>query len=137
GSPRPGCAVSSTHDLPPSSLRNSPLPEAAFGPSPPDRKVQPLRRKSHRLASSTLGLSGAMLRLPHPVEGLEPLSTSCQLLPPSVVRYKPRSVESLHSLPGTHASTVSEARGSTTMREMRSESGKPACVQVSPPSVDR
>jgi hypothetical protein len=40
-----------------------------------------------------------------PVDAL-PLSTSDQVLPPSAVLYRPRSFESLHSLPGTHAYTT-------------------------------
>ena len=44
------CALFSSscvHDAPPSVLLKKPLPLTASGPSPPDRKVQPLRRKSH------------------------------------------------------------------------------------------
>src|ERR1700730_1598603 len=37
----------SLHDAPPSVDLNNPLPLAALGPSPPDRNVHPLRRKSH------------------------------------------------------------------------------------------
>ena len=80
-----------------------PLPLGAFGPSPPDRNVQPWRRKSHMPAIRTSGFFGSMVTLEQPVDGLVPLSTSDQVLPPSVVLYRPRSFESLHSLPGTHA----------------------------------
>jgi hypothetical protein len=73
---------------------------------------------------------------PQPVDRFAPFRTSCQLLPPSAERYTPRSAESLHSLPGTQAYTVSDERGSTMIRVMRSESGRPEKVQVSPPSVD-
>src|SRR4051812_46166024 len=41
---------SSAHVVPPSVDLNRPLPLAASGPSPPDRNVQPLRRKSQRQA---------------------------------------------------------------------------------------
>src|SRR5437763_16856161 len=84
----------------------------------------------------TSGLPGCIATSPQPVERFPPLSTSCQVLPPSAVRYRPRSVESLQSLPGTQAYTVTEARGSTRIREMRSDSGSPEKVQVSPASVD-
>ena len=71
------------------------------------------------------------------MEPLWPVSTSDQLLPPSVVRYRPRSAESDHSRPGTQAYTVWLSRGLTTMRAMRSDCGSPMFCQVSPPSVER
>src|SRR3954463_3011934 len=40
-------AVSSVHVAPPSVLLNMPLPLGAVGPLPPERNVQPWRRKSH------------------------------------------------------------------------------------------
>src|ERR1043165_967742 len=83
--------------------RNMPLALGALGPSPPERNVQPLRRKSHMPASNTSGFLGSMVTLEQPVEALPPLSTSVQVFPPSAVLYRPRSLESLHSLPGTHA----------------------------------
>jgi hypothetical protein len=72
----------------------------------------------------------------HPVEELLPLSASSQFLPPSVVRYSPRSAESLQSAPGTLAKTVSLFFGLTTISAIRSDFGNPALVQVSPPSLD-
>src|SRR6202035_1535040 len=136
GKPLLLAALSSLHVLPPSAVRYRPLPESAFGPSPPDLNVQPLRRKSQRLANNTSGLPGSIATLPQPVDRLPPLSTSTHCLPPSEVLYSPRSVESPHNLPGTHASAVSAARGSTMILLMRSDWGNPACVQVSPPSDD-
>src|SRR5215470_6439975 len=47
--------------LPPSVDRNIPLPLAASGPSPPERNVQPLRRKSHIPAISASGFLGSMV----------------------------------------------------------------------------
>src|SRR5512138_1496771 len=86
--------------------RYMPLALAALGPSPPERNVQPLRRKSHMPAIRTSGFLGSIVTLEQPVEALPPLSTSDQVLPPSAVLYRPRSLESLHSLPGTHAKTT-------------------------------
>src|SRR6185295_7720055 len=100
---RPLLAVIGAQVRPASVERNMPLPLAAFGPSPPDRNVQPWRRKSHMPAISTSGFLGSIVTPEQPVDGLPPLSTSIHDLPPSVVLYSPRSVESLHSLPGTHA----------------------------------
>ena len=77
-----------------------------------------------------------MATLPQPVDRFGPLRISCQLPPPSVVLYSPRSAESLHRLPGTQAYTVPAERGSTMILEMRSEFPSPAWVQVSPASVD-
>src|SRR5215468_5377722 len=100
---RPLAVASDAQVLPPSVERNIPLWLDAPGPSPPERNVQPLRRKSHIPAISTSGFFGSIVTLEQPVDGFPPLSTSAQVLPPSVVLYRPRSFESLHSLPGTQA----------------------------------
>src|ERR1043165_8350909 len=105
--------------------------------SPPERNVQPLRRKSHIPASSTSGFLGSIVTPEQPVDRLPPLSTSSQVLPPSVVLYRPRSGESLHSLPGTQANTIWLCDGWTRIRTMRSDSGRPMWVHVVPPSVER
>src|SRR5215469_8486481 len=97
------CAVSSLQVLPPSAERKRLLPLFASGPSPPERKVQPARRKSHIPANSASGFVGSIARPEQPVERLEPASTRLQLFPPSVVLYTPRSLLSLQSLPGTQA----------------------------------
>src|SRR5262249_38139060 len=78
-------AATSFQVLPPSADRKSALPLGALGPSPPERNVHPLRRKSQRPASSASGFFGSMATVEQPVERLEPLSTSAQVLPPSVV----------------------------------------------------
>ena len=65
GSPLPSMVF---QDLPPSAVRRSALPLGAFGPSPPERNVQPLRRKSQVPAKSTSGFCGSIVRLEHPVE---------------------------------------------------------------------
>src|SRR5262245_29154063 len=63
-----GSGTISVQLLPPSFERNSPLPLGASGPSPPERKVHPLRRKSHIPAKRTSGSTGSMDRLEQPVE---------------------------------------------------------------------
>ena len=73
---------------------------------------------------------------PQPVDSFTPLSTCVQCLPASVVRYTPRSVESLHNWPTTQASTMLLSSGSIAILPMRSEFGKPMFAQVSPPSVE-
>src|SRR5437870_6198917 len=87
--------------LPPSAVRKSALPLTASGPSPPERNVHPLRRKSHIPANSVFGVCGSIDIIEHPVDALAPLRTLVHVLPPSVVLYTPRSSLSLQSLPGT------------------------------------
>src|SRR6185503_2445500 len=47
GNPLAVLSSRDAHVAPPSVLLNRPLPLGAFGPSPPERNVHPLRRKSH------------------------------------------------------------------------------------------
>src|SRR5512135_2294056 len=103
GKPLFAAAVTSVQCAPPSPERYRPLPDFAVGDSPPERNVQPLRRKSQRPAKMTSGWSASMLIEAQPVDRLPPLSTRFQCAPPSGVLYRPRSAESLHSLPGTQA----------------------------------
>ena len=133
--PRP--FETSLHVLPPSAERSSALPLVASAPSPPERNVHPLRRKSHSAAKRTSGLPGSIERLEHPVERFGPRRICDQVLPPSSVLKRPRSAESLHSFPGTQAYTTLPFFGCTTMRATRSDSRSPMLVQVSPPSVER
>src|SRR6185437_12358280 len=127
--------VISVQVLPPSAERNKPLADGALGDGPPERNVQPLRRKSHIDANSTSGFFKSMLSPEQPVERFPPFNTSDHDVPPSVVLYRPRSGESLHSLPATHAYAVSPLRGSTARRATCSELGRPRYFQVSPPSL--
>src|SRR5258705_2654382 len=80
--PRP---LTSVQLRPPSADLNSPLALDASGPFPPDRNVQPLRRKSQRPAKSTSGFFGSMAIVLQPVERFGPVRIRSQLLPPSVV----------------------------------------------------
>src|SRR5712691_8567901 len=77
--------VTSVHERPPSEVLYNPLPLCASGPSPPERNVQPLRRKSQRPAKSTSGFFESMESPEQPVERLPPLRISDQLLPLSLV----------------------------------------------------
>src|SRR5215471_1086215 len=77
---------SAAHVVPPSVLLNSPLALGASGPSPPERNVHPLRRKSHMPAYSVLGDVGSIVISEQPVDGLAPARIFVQLFPASVVR---------------------------------------------------
>src|SRR5881296_160808 len=136
GKPLLASGVISVQVSPPSPERNRPLAEGAVGLSPPERYSHPLRRKSHIAANITSGLVGSIVIDVQPVERLPPCRICFHVLPPSVVWYRPRSGESLQSAPGTATKTVSLFFGLTTIFAMRSEFSKPACAQVSPPSVD-
>src|SRR4029077_9852305 len=106
GKPLLASCVIPVQGLPPSVDRNNPLADGAVGLSPPERYSQPLRRKSHMAANITSGLAGSIATPVQPVERFGPLRTCCQVLPPSVVLYRPRSGESLHNAPGTAAKIV-------------------------------
>src|ERR1700739_3685029 len=136
---RPGALVSfrALQVAPPSSVRYNPEPDTPFGPSLPERKVPPLRRKSHSPAKRRSGLRGSIARPEQPVDRFGPFSTSVQLFPPSTVLYSPRCGESDHNLPGPHAYTTSPRVGCTMIRFTRSDSGSPIWSQVSPPSLER
>ena len=55
------------------------------GVSPPERNVQPLRRKSQSPANSTSGFFGSIATVLQPVERFGPVRIRSQVLPPSVV----------------------------------------------------
>src|ERR1700722_13712234 len=103
GSPCADFSSSSFHVAPPSADMNKPLPLAAVGPSPPDRNVHPLRRKSHIPANNTRGSCELIEIIAQPVERFAPLRILVQVFPPSAVLYSPRSSLSLQSFPGTQA----------------------------------
>src|SRR6266516_546678 len=81
----PFALLSSVQDAPPSLLLNRPLPLGALGPSPPERNVHPLRRKSHIPAKIVFGFVGSTDSIEHPFERFDPFSTCTHVLPPSVV----------------------------------------------------
>src|SRR5580693_9939762 len=75
----------SVHVAPPSVVMNKPLPLGDVGLSPPERKVQPLRRKSHMPAKMTFGSAELIDIIEQPVERFAPFRIFVQLFPPSVV----------------------------------------------------
>src|SRR6267143_4195264 len=85
GSPLALGAFRSLHVAPPSVLLNKPLALGAVSPSPPERNVQPLRRKSHKPANSVFGFLASIDIIEQPVDALGPLRTFVQLCPPLVV----------------------------------------------------
>src|SRR5688500_1819548 len=85
GKPLAFSGVSSVQVAPPSAVRNKPLLEGLSGPSPPERKVQPCRRKSHMAANILFGSDGSIAMSEQPVERFAPFRTRFQFLPPSVV----------------------------------------------------
>src|SRR5436190_7811196 len=80
------------NDFAPSCDSNRPEPDTASGPSPPERNVQPLRRKSHSDTNRWPASDGSMLTSAQPVDAFGPLSASVHVLPPSRVTYRPRAV---------------------------------------------
>src|SRR5208282_1416429 len=103
---------------------------------PPERKVQPWRRKSQVEAKTTLGCCRLIANIPHPVEPLAPARTFLQVLPPSLVLKTPRASSSSQMGPTAQTSTLLPSFGSTRILAMCSESFSPILVQFSPPSVD-
>src|SRR2546429_8475169 len=69
GSPLPLCSSSSCQVRPPSVVLKKPLPLGDVGLSPPDRKVQPFRRKSHMPAKRTFGSPEFIEIIEQPVDG--------------------------------------------------------------------
>src|SRR6267143_2029089 len=67
-------SLRSLHVVPPSVLLNNPLALAAVSPSPPDRNVQPLRRKSHIPAYTVFGFFESIDIIEQPVDGLDPFN---------------------------------------------------------------
>ena len=107
-------ASSSVQVAPPSVDLKRPLPLGASGPSPPERNVQPLRRKSHMPAKISFGFFGSIddhraagREVARP-SGLRPgLAAVGRLVEAALVASRSRAC------PGTHAKTVSLFVGST------------------------
>src|SRR2546421_12101245 len=72
-----------------------------------------------------------------PVVPFAPDSTSCQVAPASVVRYRPRTPPGRKRLPGAAAKSGFGLVGWMASRPMRSVPASPAGAQVLPPSVER
>src|SRR5438445_11816453 len=106
GSPEPAATVRSVHVAPPSVLLKRLDALGAVALSPPERNVQPRRRKSHMPAYSVPGRDGSMASIEQPVEAFVPFSTCVHVLPPSVVLQTPRSLRSLQSFPRIQTEAV-------------------------------
>src|SRR5215469_11862604 len=85
GSPLALFSSRSCQVAPPSVVLKKPLPLGEVGLSPPERKVQPLRRKSHMPAKSTFESCELIEIIEQPVDGLGPFRILLQVLPPSDV----------------------------------------------------
>jgi len=66
-------------------LLNSPLALGAVSPSPPERNVHPLRRKSHIPAYTVFGFFGSIDIIEQPVDGFDPFRIFVHVCPPLVV----------------------------------------------------
>src|SRR5580700_10186279 len=115
---------------PPSVDSNSPLP------GPPERNVQPCRRKSHIAAKMVFGSCLLRAIMAQPLEPFTPARTFFQVLPPSFVWKTPRSSLSSHKCPVAQTSTLLLSFGFTKILAMCSLFFRPTLVQFSPPSVD-
>src|SRR4051812_27630704 len=93
------------------------------------------RRTDHMPANTTLGFFGSITRSDAPVLSLI-ASTCVQVLPPSFVRYTPRSLLAPKMFPMTATNTVFGFFGSMRTRPIRPDFSRPMCVQVLPASVD-
>src|SRR5690242_3945034 len=85
GNPAPLAPVRSVHVAPPSVVLNRLEALGAVALSPPERNVQPRRRKSHIPAYSVLGCAGSIASSEQPVDRLAPFRTLDHVLPPSAV----------------------------------------------------
>ena len=86
-------------------------------------------------ANSTAGLCGSSVSPEQPVFS-STNSTRVQVLPPSIVRYTPRSCCGPVARPSAHTYTMSALVGLTRIRPMRPVWSSPMCCQVMPASVD-
>src|SRR5581483_2125654 len=103
---------------------------------PPSMSVQTCRRRWYAAAISTSGLRGSSTTSVTPVFSLMD-STHFQVLPPSVVLYRPRSPPGPHSGPCAATYTTSELRGSRRILPMCSDLSSPTFFQDLPPSSER
>ena len=104
-------------------------------PGPPLLSEYGVRSRSQLAANRTFGSLTLIATSINPALSLTDF-TSCQLLPPSVVRYRPRSGLLRHVAPSAATNTVLGFVGCTTMRPIASVFSSPLSVHVIPPSVD-
>src|SRR2546430_4315833 len=74
-------------------------------PAPPDTSSQGRRTNCHIPANSMRGLPGTITRCAAPLESFTN-RTFCHVLPPSAVRYTPRSVLVAHTWPRAATKTM-------------------------------
>src|SRR5207247_1681306 len=85
-------------------------------PGPPEINSQGWRTTCHIPANSTRGLPGTLTRSDTPVVSFTN-RTFCHVLPPSAVRYTPRSAFAAQAWPTAPTNTTSGFVGSITIRE--------------------
>src|SRR6266849_2354262 len=126
----------------------SPCPTRRFQVTPPSRDIHsplpgpPLCRchvftsNCHIPANTVFGSPGSIARSEQPVLA-STNSTRVHVLPPSAVRYTPRSCCGPYARPRAHTSTTSGSAGWITIRAIRPVAWRPLCCQLRPPSVER
>src|SRR5882724_9312691 len=104
-------------------------------PAPPDTSSQGRRTNCHIPANSMRGLPGTITRCAAPVESFTN-RTFCHVLPPSAVRYTPRSELGAQTWPSAATNTMSGLAGSITIWETWPTSLSPMNCQLLPASGD-
>src|SRR5262245_22559111 len=99
-------------------------------------RVPFVRRWSHSVAYTMLGLVGWIATSMAPVLAFGGASTSVHVLPPSVVRYRPRWPALRATCPAAATNTRLGLDGSTAMRPIDSLRVRPTFCQWPPLSVD-
>src|SRR3989475_5472415 len=105
-------------------------------PGPPEINSQGWRTTCHIPANSTRGLPGTMTRSDTPVVSFTN-RTFCHVLPPSAVRYTPRSAFAAQAWPTAPTNTTSGFVGSITIREICPTLPRPMKDQVLPASGEK
>src|SRR2546426_406495 len=100
-------------------------------PAPPDTSSQGRRTNCHIPANNMRGLPGTITRCAAPVESFTD-STFCHVLPPSAVRYTPRSGFGAHTWPRATTKTMSGLAGSITIWDTWPTSPRPMNCEVLP-----
>src|SRR3989475_2211785 len=105
-------------------------------PGPPEINSQGWRTTCHIPANSTRGLPGTMTRSDTHVVSFTN-RTFCHVLPPSAVRYTPRSAFAAQVWPTAPTNTTSGFVGSITIREICPTLPRPMKDQVLPASGEK
>src|SRR5690242_917235 len=126
GKPPP---FTSVHVLPASVVFHRALP------GPPELRKYGPRTRCQLEANSTSGLVGSIAMSMKPACGLMNFA-SCQVVPPSVVLYRPRSGFGPQAQPSAATYTMLGSFGFTTIRPIAPDFSRPIAFHVRPPSVD-